>query len=140
VESVKGDTVSKCYAYDTAGRLSDVWEHGVHVAQYGYDGNGNRTAFAGVSAADTATATNDDQDRMLRYGNTRYTYRAPGELDSVIAGTDTTHYTYDPLGNLVSVKLPTGDRIDYLVDGRNRRVGRQLNGVLQRQWLYPSAL
>jgi RHS repeat-associated protein len=139
-EEIQGDTISKVYAYDDAGRLSQVWEHGVLVGQYGYDENGNRTTFTGATAADTATGTYDDQDRLLRYGNTVYNYGLAGELASSTTGTETTSYIYDPLGNLVTVELPGADRIDYLVDGRNRRVGRKLNGLLDKTWIYQDGL
>ena len=57
-----------------------------------------------------------------------------------MAGTDTTRYTYDALGNLVTVVLPSGQRIDYLIDGRNRRVARRIDGVMERRWLYQDGL
>jgi len=36
--------------------------------------------------------------------------------------------------------LPDGDVVEYLVDGRNRRVGKRVNDVLTRQWLWSSQL
>jgi len=45
-------------------------------------------------------------------------------------------FQYDALGNLLTVGLPNGDLIDYLVDGIGRRVGKKKNGVLLKQWLY----
>jgi len=35
------------------------------------------------------------------------------------------------LGNLLSVILPSGTVIDYLIDGRNRRIGKKVDGVPQ---------
>ena len=63
-----------------------------------------------------------------------------GELRARIAGADTTRYTYDALGNLVSVALPTGDTISYVLDAANRRIGRRVNGTLTQGWLYQSQL
>jgi hypothetical protein len=40
------------------------------------------------------------------------------------------------LGNLLQVDLPTGDQIDYVVDGENWRIGKKVNGVLQQGFLY----
>jgi RHS repeat-associated protein len=34
----------------------------------------------------------------------------------------------------------TGTVIEYLVDGRNRRVGKKVNGVIERQWIYDGQL
>jgi YD repeat-containing protein len=50
-----------------------------------------------------------------------YTYTANGELATKTDGSGTTTYDYDELGNLLSVVLPTGHRIDYLIDAQNRR-------------------
>jgi RHS repeat-associated protein len=47
-----------------------------------------------------------------------------------------TTYSYDALGNLRTVMLPSGTTFEYLIDGQNRRVGKLRNGVLERAWLY----
>jgi RHS repeat-associated protein len=38
------------------------------------------------------------------------------------------------------VDLPTGDVVEYLVDGGNRRVGKLVNGVLVKRWLWKDQL
>jgi RHS repeat-associated protein len=128
------------YRYDEAGRLSAVTTNGDTTARYWYDANGNRTAFVGRTAVDTATADYDAQDRLLRYGNTAYSYTAAGELLRAVSGADTTRYTYDVLGNLVRVVMASGDTINYVVDGLGRRVGRKVNGAWTRRWLYENEL
>jgi RHS repeat-associated protein len=143
-EAIAGDTVSTLnYTYTTAGRLREVDRNGLVVERYDYDANGNRIAAIGPGGtADSASATYDGQDRLLRYGSTTYAYTKNGELKSKMSGTDTTTYTYDELGNLVRVVLPRPnmDRIDYLIDGRNRRVGRTVNGHWLKAWLYRDQL
>ncbi len=139
-EMVQGVTKLKAHAYSDTGFLKTVTEDGTVTGRYAYDGNGNRTRFEGAAAGDSATGTYDDQDRLLRYKDTRYSYTAAGELAMAVTGTDTTLYTYDPLGNLVTVVLPNYDRIDYLIDGMNRRVGRKLNGHALKAWLYEDDL
>jgi RHS repeat-associated protein len=52
---------------------------------------------------------------------------------------DRTGYTYDSLGNLLEVALPT-DTIEYLVDGMGRRVGKNVNGTVTKKWLWRSQL
>ena len=69
---------------------------------------------------------------MLSYGPWVFTYTANGEMETK---TDTCTgeawlFAYDALGNLLSVGLPDGDLVDYLVDGMGRRVGKKKNGVL----------
>jgi RHS repeat-associated protein len=51
-------------------------------------------------------------------------------------GSQTTSYQYDVLGNLIGAILPNGATITYLIDAKNRRVGKQMSGVLQAGFLY----
>ncbi|HPA27414.1 MAG TPA: RHS repeat-associated core domain-containing protein [Acidobacteriota bacterium] len=128
------------YTYDLAGRLTQTTKNGDLWASYGYDTNGNRTLKTTQSGS--ISGTYDAQDRLLTYGNYVYTYSANGELETKTntATSETTAYTYDVLGNLRSVLLPDGTLIDYIIDGRNRRVGKKVNGTLQRQWIYDGQL
>jgi RHS repeat-associated protein len=107
----------------------DPHRDGANVASYSYDSNSNRLP-----------GTYDNQDRMLAYGGATYTYTGNGELASKADGSGTTTYNYDELGNLMTVSLPTGKVIDYVIDGQNRRVGKKIAGILVRQWLYGDAL
>ncbi len=52
----------------------------------------------------------------------------------------TTTYDYDALGNLRHVSLPGDIDIEYVVDGRNRRTGKKVNGVLVQGFLYQDQL
>jgi RHS repeat-associated protein len=82
------------------------------------------------------------QDRLLSYGPFDYTYTANGELETKTnRETDEEWlFQYDVLGNLLSVGLPNGDLVEYLVDGMGRRVGKKKNGVLLKQWIYRDQL
>ena len=126
------------YTYDLAGRLTGVMSNGVTIATYAYDSNGNRTSFTGPGG--TLNGTYDAQDRLLQYGANTYTYTANGELLTKTNGGQTTNYQYDVLGNLMAVTLPNGTQVAYLVDGQNRRVGKQVNGVLTQSFLYDGQL
>ncbi|MFC1850396.1 RHS repeat domain-containing protein [candidate division CSSED10-310 bacterium] len=55
-------------------------------------------------------------------------------------GSDTTTYNYDVLGNLISVELPDGTLIEYIIDASNRRIGKKVNGTLVQGFLYDSQL
>ena len=72
--------------------------------------------------------------------HTAYTYTANGDLAARTISTQTTRYTYDALGNLTTVALPDGRSLTYLVDGRNRRIGKLVNGVLAKGCLYQDGL
>jgi RHS repeat-associated protein len=138
VETIGGVTDTYVYTYDSAGRLSLVEKNGVSSAAYTYDGNGNRLTFSGPGGP--VNGTYDDQDRLLQYGATIYSYTANGELLSRTTGGQTTSYQYDVVGNLKSVTLPDNTEIEYLVDGRNRRIGKRVNGVLNQGFLYQDEL
>jgi len=107
---------------------------------YSYDLNGNRVSS--LNSSGVFSATFDAQDRILTYGNLSFRYTPNGELASTsdTATNAVTQYTYDALGNLRSVALPNGDVIEYLVDGLGRRVGKKVNGVLVKQWLWRGRL
>jgi RHS repeat-associated protein len=128
------------YTYDAGGRLGDVASNNSAFNEhFEYDGNGNRTR---LSASGDQTIFTDAQDRLTTYEGWTYAYTANGELSSrkENATGKTWTYSYDALGNLLSVSIPAGPQISYLVDGANRRVGKRVNGALTKQWLYRDAL
>ena len=134
-ETVGGVTTTYGYGYDTAGRLTSVSENGVTTATYDYDSNGNRTHVNGV-----LVASYDTQDRLTSYNTASYGYTANGELLTKTDSGAITQYDYDVLGNLRHVTLPDTTTIDYLIDGRNRRIGKQVNGTLVQGFLYQDQL
>lgn len=133
-ETVAGKTNSYVYSYDLAGRLTSVSENGSVISLYAYDSNSNR--LKGVTSSGTAIGTYDPQDRLLTYGSAAFTYTANGELATQTAGTAKTTYQYDVLGNLTGVTLPSGKTIAYVIDAKNRRVGKKVNGALVEGFLY----
>jgi RHS repeat-associated protein len=137
-ETIQGQTRKFNYEYDSAGRLSEMSRNDTLLAVYEYDANGNRLNHYTPSA--TTTGTYDSQDRLLTYGNATYSYTRNGELLAKVVGTDTTRYIYDAFGNLTSVRLPNGMYIEYMLDGKNRRVGKKINGTLVKGWLYGGQL
>jgi RHS repeat-associated protein len=133
VETIGGTTNTFVYTYDRSGRLTKVSENGVGNT-YIYDTNSNRVKA--TTSSGTVAGTYDAQDRLLTYGGTSYQYTANGELASQKIGSQTTAYTYDVLGNLMGATLPSGTAISYIVDPKNRRVGKLVNGVLTSGFLY----
>ena len=109
-------------------------KNGAVVASYGYDLNSNRTSR--TTPEGTVAGTYDAQDRVLAYGGATYSYTANGELATKTTPAGTTTYRYDVVGNLLSVTLPNGTKLDYVIDGRNRRVGKKVNGTLVQGFLY----
>jgi YD repeat-containing protein len=126
------------YGYDEVGRLETVTQDSVAYASYSYDANGNR--LSRTSGVGTEVGTYDNQDRLLTYDGATYSYTPAGELLEKVEGSDTTRYDYDALGNLIEVELPDGTLVEYVIDGRNRRIGRSVDGDLVQGWLYGDQL
>jgi RHS repeat-associated protein len=126
------------FTYDSAGRLKEVQRDGAVTATYEYDQNGNRLHL--TNAGGTVAATYDVQDRLTTYGARSYTYGSNGDLRTETDVSGTTTYSYDALGNLTAVTLPDATQITYVIDGRNRRVGKRVNGVMVQALLYEGQL
>ncbi|GIX21481.1 MAG: hypothetical protein KatS3mg121_0264 [Gammaproteobacteria bacterium] len=152
VETVLGAEAVEEYAYDEAGRLVGVVRDGSTIA-YAYDDNGNRLSRTEVDSRGVVTSAEtgryDDQDRMIAYGDCAYEYTDNGELRAKICGDRVTRYDYDVFGNLRSVVFDpprpgadgaAGGAIEYLIDGRNRRVGKRVDGTLVQAFLYKDQL
>ncbi|HNT27717.1 MAG TPA: RHS repeat-associated core domain-containing protein, partial [bacterium] len=137
-ESIGGTPTTYTYTYDEAGRLESVYD-GTTTKSYEYDENGNRETYL-ENSTPVATATYDDQDRMLTYGSNTYTYTLNGDLYTKVAGGNTTTYTHDPFGNLTSVTLPNSTVISYVYDGRNRLLARKTNGTVDYKLIYAGQL
>lgn len=152
VETIGAAVTTTAYGYDLAGRLDTVTENGTLIADYQYDSNSNRVgadlAATGIASTGCAaampnpSATVDAQDRLLTYANCSYTYTANGELTSKTntATSQTTTYDYDVFANLRSATLPNGDVLSYQIDGRNRRIGKKINGVKVQGFVYMNQL
>jgi RHS repeat-associated protein len=137
-ETLQGTIHVFTYGYDVQGRLTDVARDGTAIEHYGYDLNGNRTTA--TVGGTTVNPTYDDQDRLLTYGGTTFAYTANGELRTKTDSSGTTTYTYDAVGSLIAVNLPDGRLIEYVTDGKGRRIGKMIDGVLTKQWLYRDQL
>jgi RHS repeat-associated protein len=145
VETAESATTTYRYGYDGAGRLTSVVADGatgVTTNSYFYDANGNCTsALVGTEAR---IAQYDAQDRLVSRqtaaGTTVYAYNDAGDLARKTVDGSNTLYRYDALGNLREAALPGGDSIAYLVDGHNRRVGKNVNGTPVWGLLYAGSL
>ena len=134
-ETTDGATHSYDYAYDLAGRLTEVKKDNAVTASYTYDSNGNRLTGPG------GPGTYDAQDRMLTYGTASYQYTENGELQSKTDSGGITTFNYDAIGNLLSVTRPNPQpNIEYIVDGLNRRIGKKAGGTLVQGFLYGDKL
>ena len=152
-ESRNGVLRETYFRYDLEGRVQQVFPpRGVAPRRYSYDANGNRLSAKTVKGL--VTADYDSQDRLVRYGQTVFSYSENGNLiekieaprpgnwgglnwsDAERRSQKVTSYSYDAFNNLVSVTLPNLNKIDYVYDGLRRRIGKKLNGQLIRSYVY----
>ncbi len=134
-----GSLIETSYAYDLAGRLTDVWQDGALIEHYSHDTHGNRTSTE-LAGQPAIAATFDVQDRILTFGATTYTHALTGERLSKTTPAGPTTSTYDTLGRLESVTLPDGTFIEYLYDAAGRRVAKKVGGAFEQRFLYGDAL
>ncbi len=133
-ETILGQAHTYEYSYDDAGRIQTVTTDGAMSTTYVYDVNGNR--LSRVRGAVSETGSVDDQDRLLSYAGTAFSYGENGELASKTDANGTTSYRYDEMGNLFQVTLPLGAVITYLSDAGNHRVAKLVDGAVVKRWLY----
>ena len=133
-----GGQVDYVYTYDTAGRLTHVFD-GASTTTYTYDDAGNRLTRTRTGQP-TEVGVYNALDQLVSYDGRTYTYDDAGRLTSVTGGGQTTTYTWDVWGQLRRVDLPGGDVIEYAIDGAGRRVGRKKNGAWTARWVYGAGL
>lgn len=125
------------YRYDSKGQLVEVSNNHRVIRKYVYDANGNR--IKKIEDGKVIVATYDEQDRLVSYGKSKYKYNANGDLEEKITDEGKSlKFEYDVFGNLKKVYVGKKDVIEYLVDGRNRRVGKKVNGELIQAFVYQS--
>jgi RHS repeat-associated protein len=136
--TISATSTTLAYTYDVIGQMTSSTRNGETTA-YVYDANGNRIATT-LPSGQVITATYDSQDRLLTWGDIRFTHTANGERASMLANGQTTSYTYDGFGNIQGVTLPDGTRVRYRLDGAGRRVGVEVNDQRVQGFLYQDDL
>ncbi|HLY89154.1 MAG TPA: LysM peptidoglycan-binding domain-containing protein, partial [Acetobacteraceae bacterium] len=135
IGTLPASAVVTSYAYDTAGRVTDMTDATSGVTHYGYDALGQLTdttlAYGSADAVTTHTAY-DSAGRVLSvtqgYGTavaatTSYTYDALGHVLTVTdARSNVTTNGYDALGRVVSVTDPLSGVTSYQYDAFGNRV------------------
>jgi len=148
---LKDDVEVESYTYDFNGNrtvstlLTDSTvisslAKGTSQASQGLQADGTVVSTV-VETSVTSRAVYDDQDRLTSYGGNTYAYDERGNLESKTdADGGIWTYEYDEFGNLISVVTPGLKRIDYVIDGLNRRIGKKVDGVLKKSWTYKDQL
>ena len=137
------------YEYNLTGELTDVYQGSApcdqttcaHTGHYEFSLNGNRTLVQHGTGPTISDIQHDTQDRLTKYGEATYFHYSNGERSQkTVPGQGKTDTVYDVLGNLRSVTLPDLTHIQYIIDGQNRRVGKNVNGSLVKRWLYSGSV
>lgn len=138
-ETIEGSTSQTTYTYDSAGRLIEANQDG-SLRTYTYDLNSNRTSYTDGSGP--LTGSYDSQDRLISYGGYTFNYNQAGELTTRtnISTSAVDRYHFNSFGSLTQVELSDGRVVDYTLDAQNRRVGKSVDGVLQKGYLYRNQL
>jgi RHS repeat-associated protein len=124
----------------------------VYSAQYARDNLGRiiqKTEMIG-GVTDTFNYSYDLAGRLTevrKNGSVTSTYTYDANGNRLSGPSATTTYTYDDQDRLLATTntsamftLPVGRQIEYLVDGRNRRIGKKINGTIVQKFLYSGRL
>ena len=135
IEETKGKPDTYVYTYDSSGRLTHAAKNGKVLRTYVYDENSNRISV--TDAQGKISATYDNQDRLLTYGNSVYTYNNLGErtITTTARGRTSMTLAYDSLGALTQAKLG-GLNLHYLNDALGRRLEKFKGQTLKSRYLY----
>ena len=113
------DSPVRSYTYDTMGQLVKESVAGGETIAYRYDPAGNRLE---VTGAETKKYLYDSLNRLIREGNTEYSYDANGRLIKKRERGSETHYSYDFEGRMTGVDLPGGKAHRYEYNAMGERV------------------
>ena len=138
-EAAGGSASSYDYVYDDNGRLVRVLKDGVPVEEYAYDENGTRVfEMNTLRGIPNRSYEYSDEDHLLKAGEWTYQYDLDGFLTTKTNSTNqpTNLLFYSSRGELLTVLLPDGKRIDYVCDPLGRRIAKKVNGVVVEKYLW----
>lgn len=134
-ETIGGVSTTTAYGYDASGRLATVHVNGVPSESHVY---GSHYDWSSVSRGGVSESPSfDGHGRLAGLEGNTYGYDDLGRLVSRSGPGGNVTYLYDAESQLVQV-AGAGPSINYLYDGMQRRVGKFVDGVLARGWLYRS--
>lgn len=125
IESVAGNSNTYNYSYDNDGRLIEVKKDGTVSENYSYDSNGNRNG-----------STVNEDDQLLTYNGTTYSYNDDGYLSSKQDNTGTSTYEYGIYGELKKVVLADGKVVEYLHNANHQRIVKKIDGTVVEKYLW----
>lgn len=132
--------LDRVFEYDLRNRLVAVREGAQESFSCSYDANGNRTSLSRNGAKIEARC--NAQDQLVAFGEWALAYDAKGDLQTKRRASDgaTLSLKYGYQHQLTEATLPDGRRVEYLIDGSSRRVGKRVDGKLAFGLLYQDSL
>jgi len=129
-DTATGESRTWAYTYNSLGLIATVDGPRADVSDvttYTYDTQGNLTASTNALGHSTQITAHDASGRPLTLVDangveTTLTYDLRGRLLTRTTLGQTTSFTYDPVGNLTRITLPTGGYIDYTYDDARRLI------------------
>ncbi|XVJ69751.1 MAG: RHS repeat protein [Rhizobacter sp.] len=134
-----GPTTATAWGYDAKSLNTSVVETagGVETGRWllTYNTLGDVTSIKDVPRNRTATMTQYDGHGHMLAGTTdlgtslALTYSPRGDITREARNAQAVDFTYNALGNLLKVRTPDGQTIDYVLDANQRLIDMKLNGV-----------
>lgn len=137
-ETVNAETHTYAYSYDAMGNLSSVIRDGAVSEAFSYDGNGNLIQY--TNSDGQIDGSYDAQDRITTFGDAQFSHSMNGERVSKTVNGETTTYHYNGFGDLSGATLPNDTLIEYVIDGKGRRIARKSGGSIVQRFLYSGYL
>ena len=110
------------------------------VEEYAYDENGTRIfEMNTLRGIPNRSYEYSDEDHLLKAGEWTYQYDLDGFLTTKTNSTNKTNktqYFYSSRGELLTVLLSDGRRIDYICDPMGRRIAKKINSVVVEKYLW----
>jgi YD repeat-containing protein len=134
-----GPTTATGWGYDAKSLNTSVVETvgGVETGRWllTYNTLGDVTSIKDVPRNRTATMTQYDAHGRMLTGTTdlgtslALTYSPRGDITREARNGQSVDFTYNPVGNLLKVRTPNGQTIDYVLDANQKLIDVKLNGV-----------
>lgn len=137
-EILNGKEKINNFEYDDFGRITKWTLNKKERLSYSFDENGNRLLYR--NQGNETFATYNKTDQILQFGGIKCKYNVRGDLIERTDGNGITKYQYDNTGNILSIELPDGKKIEYLLDGSERRVAKKINGKIVQRFIYKDGL
>jgi RHS repeat-associated protein len=137
------DSIDRQYAYDRAGRLTDVWD-GVRATgdcaarRYTYDERSARTSIASA-IVDVEDCSELDAATLPGADAVQYAYDS---ADRIVSDDRGGNWAYDPLGRVIKAPIPSPTLMEATNSyyANNRLASRTIAGIAKQSWTLDAAL